>query len=174
MSVLIHPAIYAGATGAITTSAGLATTYTGLVLTNPIGSPVTLTVEQVSIAPIVAQAAARIIGLMVGYSGTTAQTQTTPITPTPVAPVGAFSGSGAGLLASAATITTPTLAMLLGELDTGAITVVTANIQVIPMRNNNGDPLIVIPPGGYVAFYTSTASTASSLAFSFTWGEYGE
>ena len=52
-------AIFAGAnTAGVTTSAGFATTCTGLILTNPTGSTVNLVLNKVSYAALVAQTAA--------------------------------------------------------------------------------------------------------------------
>lgn len=167
MAIPYHQGIYSGSTGAVTTSAALATTYTGLCLTNPINSPVSLVLQAISYVPVVAQAAARQLGIMGGYSATTAVTQTTPITPT----CNYLGGTaGYGLLASAATLpAAPTLMFLVAALLTAAITTAPAINGFIDL--DDGQPLVVIPPGAYLCFYTSTASTASSLAFSFQWGE---
>jgi hypothetical protein len=152
-------------TGQITT-VGLATTYTGLCLTNPVGSPVNLSVNKVGFAFIVAFAAASTIALMTGFNASTAVTQTTPVTVRNQFFTGGTSGSG--LLASAATLpTAPTLNTILGAGLTGAIT--TATVVTPAVVDLEGG--LEIPPGGYVAFYTSTASGAAGGAFSFQWEE---
>jgi len=164
MAFPITYATYSASTGLVTTSAGLATTFTGLVLTNPINSPVQLQLTSVTILPVVAQTAALQVGLSLGFNGTTAVTQTTPITPASNLVLGPQQ-PGKGLAASAATLPTATiLGPLITELETGAITTVPVAGIVYPVN-------IVISPGGYVATYTSAASVASSLAFSFTWQE---
>jgi hypothetical protein len=160
-------AVFSGTSGAITTTVGTATTYTGLVLTNPINSPVQLVLEAAFVAPIVAQTAAIQVGLMAGFSSTTAVTQTTAATV-----VSNFIGGavGSGLLAKAATLSaTPAILLVNGSLLTGAITTSTLVNGLIDL--NDGQPLIIIPPGGFLAFYTSAASVASSVVFSFQWGE---
>lgn len=161
--------IYSGASGAVTTSAALATTYTGLLLTNPVGSTVSLILESASFVPLVAQTAALSIGLL-GGSSATAVTQTTA-----VAPTNNYLGGpgGYGLLAKAATLpVAPTLLFLLGSLMTGAITVQDQAGAYIDL--NGGQPMVVVPPGAYVGFYTSAASVASSLNLSFQWAEVPE
>ena len=149
----------------VTTSAGFATTYTGYCLSNPIGSNVNLVVDKVKYAPLVAQTSALILGLMTGYSASTAVVHTTPLVP-----LSNFVGqpAGVGLIDSAATLPiAPTRLILLDSLLTGAITVApTGGANIIDMQGS-----IVVPPGGFVAFYTSAASVASSLAFGMTWEE---
>jgi hypothetical protein len=164
MSIPALYSTYSGATGPVTTTAGTATTYTGLVLTNPLNSPVSLQLYSCGFAPLVAQTSALSLGIMTGNADV-AVTQTTPITP-----VGALTeeGSGFGLLASSATLPlTPAVLLLLGSLLTGAITTVPQGGGLINLIPYN----IILLPGSYVAFYTSAASVATSLAFSFTWGE---
>ena len=158
-------AIFAGAnTAGVTTSAGFATTCTGLILTNPTGSTVNLVLNKVSYAALVAQTAALIFGLQTGVNPAAQVTQTTPIVP-----AGNFVGQpqGQGLLASAATLSVaPTRLILLDSLLTGAITTLPQGGKMIDMEGS-----LVIPPGGFVATYTSAASVASSLAFGFQWEE---
>ena len=148
----------------VTTSAGFATTLTGFCLTNPIGSTVNLVVNKVTYAELVAQTAAVLLGIQTGYSASTAVTQTTPLVP-----LSNFVGqpAGVGLIASAVTIpVAPTRVILLGSLTTSAITTQIGGGNVIDMEGS-----LVIPPGGYAAFYTSAASVASSLAFGMQWEE---
>jgi hypothetical protein len=115
-------------------------------------------------AEVVAQAAAILIGIQTGFNSGTAVTQTTPLVP-----LSNFVGqpAGVGLIASAVTLpTAPTRLILLGSLTTSAITTQIGGGNVIDMEGS-----IVIPPGGYAAFYTSAASAASSLAFGMHWEE---
>lgn len=157
-------ALFSGATPGVTTSVGLATTHTGLCLTNPIGSNVNLVVNAVGIGELVAPAAAMAIGLATGYNAATAVTQTTPITPASNFVGG---GQGVGLLASSTTLpTAPTLRTIFGSAGTVAATGFgqTGGVYLL-------DGSILVPPGGYVCTYTSTASGASGLAFSFQWEE---
>lgn len=159
-------AIFSGSITGQVTTVGLATTYTGLVLSNPIGSNVNLVINKVGFAFIVAFAAGATIGLMTGYNATTNVTHTAPVTPrnqffTSV-------GGGSGLLDSAATLpTAPTLNIILGAGLTGAIT--TATVVAPTVIDLEGS--IILPPGAYCAFYTSTVSGAAGGAFSLQWEE---
>jgi hypothetical protein len=153
-----------GNNSGVTTTVGTATTYTGLVLSNPIGSPVNLVVNKVGISNSVAPAAAMILGLMTGFSGTTNVVQTTP-----VVPQGNFvgQGNGVGLLAVSATLpVTPTLRMVLAFLTATAVTVVEEPDVFIDLEGS-----LILPPGAFVAVYTSVASGAAALAASFQWEE---
>jgi hypothetical protein len=150
---------------AATTTVGLATTYTGLCLSNPIGSGVNLVLLKCGYAAIVAFPAGAAIGLMVGYNATTNVTHTTPGTP-----ASSFVGVGAAPLAKldvAATLpTAPTLHTLFGSGLTGAIT--TAPQSGPAPIDLEGS--IILPPGAYAAFYTSTVSGAGFFG-SFSWME---
>ena len=161
----VRKAQYGGANLAgVTTTVGFATTYTGFCLTNPIGSTVNLVLNKVSYGSLVAQTGALVLGIMTGYSASTAVTQTTPLVPT-----SNFVGNttGTGVIASAVTMpVAPTRLLLLDTILTGAITTVTTGGKVVDLEGS-----IVIPPGGYAAFYTSAASVASSLVFGMQWEE---
>ena len=160
----LRKTVFSGATAGVTTSVGLATTHTGLCLTNPIGSTVNLVLNIVGIGELVAPAATMAIGLAAGFNSATAVTQTTPI-----APASTFigGGPGVGLLASAVTLpTAPTLRTIFGAVGTGAITTYGLVADV-----NSVDGTFIIPPGGYLCTFTSTASGASGMAFSFKWEE---
>jgi hypothetical protein len=156
--------VFSGGNAAgVTTSVGAATTHTGLCLTNPSGSGVNLVLNYVGVGELVAPAAAAIIGIATGFSAT-AVTQTTSI-----APQSNFVGSvqGAGLLASAVTLpVAPTLRQVLGAMGTVAATSQSLNVPTVELKG-----ILVIPPGGYACTFTSTASGASGMAFSFTWEE---
>jgi len=161
----VRKAMYSGAnlTG-VTTTAAFATTYTGMCLSNPIGSTVNLVLTKVTYAPVVAQTAALVMGIMTGYSASVNVTHTTPLVP-----LSNFVGqpAGTGLIDSSATLpVAPTRLILLGTLTTGAITQTLLNGSVTDMEGS-----VVIPPGGYAAIYTSAASVASSLAFGMMWEE---
>lgn len=156
--------VFSGANPAgVTTSVGASLTHTGLCLTNPTGSGVNLVLNTVGIAELVAPAAASIIALATGFSPT-AVTQTTPIVPQ-----GNFVGNvqGSGLLASAAILpVAPTVRHVLGAMGTVAATGFGLVTQTHELKG-----VIIIPPGGYLCTFTSTASGASGMAFSFTWEE---
>lgn len=162
----IRRTIFSGAIVGQVTTVGLNTTYTGLCLSNPVGSPVNLVLNKVGYAFLVAFAAASAIGLMTGFNASTNVTHTTPVTPR--SQFFNSTGGGVGLLDSAATLpTAPTLNTILGAGLTGAIT--TTPFGLGSLTDIEG--AIILPPGGYCAIYTSTASGAASGAFSFQWEE---
>lgn len=151
-------------TAGVTTSAGFATTHTGLCLSNPLGSGKNLVLLRVKYGALVAQAAAISVGLQTGYSASTNVTHTTP-----AVPLSNLVGSpaGVGLIDAAATLSaTPNRVILLDTILTGAITT-----GVIGGNQYDFNGSLVIPPGGFVATYTSAASAAASLVFGFTWEE---
>ena len=157
--------VFAGSTiTAVTTSAAFATTCTGCILSNPIGSTVNLAVRKFRYGGTVAQSAALILGLQTGYSASVNVVHTTPLVA-----LSNFVGqpAGTGLLDSAATLpVTPTRVILLDTLLTGAITTQTLGGNSFDFQDG-----IIVPPGGFIATYTSAASTATSLVFGFTWEE---
>src|SRR5437868_6824766 len=63
------------------TTAGLATTYTGLCVSNPINSTVNLALGKVGWSLLVVQAAVASISLACGFNSGTNVTHTTPVTP---------------------------------------------------------------------------------------------
>ena len=165
-----HEATYRGTVfnGAIVgqvTTVGLATTYTGLCLSNPVSSPVNLSIINAGVSFIVAFAAGAHVGIATGFNASTNVTHTTPVTVRKQLFSGV--GGGVGLLDSAATLpTAPTVNTILASGLTGAIT--TAPLTV---GNFVIDGQIVLSPGAYAIIYTSTASGAAGGAFSFTWEE---
>lgn len=161
-------ALFAAANQAATvTTVGLATTYTGLCLSNPLGSSINISILKAAAAFPVAPAAAIVVGLMVGYNAGTNVTHTTPSTTLR----SNFVGVGAapvGLVDTAATLpTAPTLQKVMGIVGTGAITVYGG----IPAIEEDFEGNIILPPGAYCAFYTSAASAASGFFGSFKWEE---
>lgn len=159
---LMNGANQAGAT----TTVGLATTYTGLCLSNPVGSGVNLVLTKVDVAFTVVPAAAMAVGVMTGYNAGTNVTHTTPGTPR-----SQFYGAGvagAGLIDTAATLpTAPVIDTILGSVGTAAITAVSE----MPAFSRDLEGSIILPPGAYAAIYTSTASGTSGMWASFTWEE---
>ncbi len=145
----------------ITTSAGLATTYTGLCLSNPAASTKNLSIRRVSAFMDVATTAITTIGLIVGYSAAGVVTHTTPVTslqPT-------FLGNATvpqGLTDSACTIVgTPVWNQFISTLVT-----TTEGGGTVDVEGS-----LIIPPGGYVAIGTSIASGSSGLWGSIEWEE---
>ena len=157
--------LFAAATQSVTTTTvGLAATYTGLCVSNPVGSPVNLSILRVGWAFLVAFPAAAALGLMKGFNSGTNVTHTTPVTPI----AQNTAASGVGLADVSCTMpTAPVLNTVLGSGVTGAIT---TSMQISPsIYDLNGT--ILLPPGGYVAFYTSTVSGTSAFFGSMLWEE---
>jgi len=145
-------------TAGTTTSAGLSTTQTGLLVLNPNNSPVNLVINKVGYAFLVAFAAASAIGLQTGNQSTALLSG---LTTTNTSVRSNYAGSGVvgnALTYSAATTTAPALQQLFGAGLTGAITTVP---QVYSYFDLEGS--LVVPPGAWVGSYTSTASGASGM-----------
>lgn len=153
-----------------TTSAGLATTFTGLLLYNPQNSTVNVVVNKVGYSFLVAFGAASAIGVMTGVSPTNPGTATTNTT-VRANYVGLPNGSGQAIAYSTATLTatgaTPVLHSVFGSGLTGAIT----TVPFVPGLFNDYEGSIILPPGTYIATYTSTASGTSGLLASFQYEE---
>ena len=166
-------AMFTGATqGVIATAtvAGLTTATTGVpVLYNPIGNTNNVVITKVSIAFVLAPAAPVAYGIATGFNGATAISGTL----TSVAPKSRYIGLGAAPTAAmyfsaAITLpTAPTLDIILGVADTGAIT----TTPVGPQAYVDLEGSIILPPGGYAVIYTSAVMVANSLLSSFQWEE---
>jgi hypothetical protein len=156
----------AALTAGTTTSVGLSTTQTGLLLLNPNNSSVNLVVNKVGYCFLVAFAAASAIGIQAGTQSTALLSGlTTTNTQTKSNLIGNPTSSQA-LTYSAATTTAPWVQMLFGTGLTGAITTTPAVYSFFDIEGG-----LIIPPGGWIATYTSTASGASSTLASFTYEE---
>jgi hypothetical protein len=159
--------IYVGSNGAVpsVTTVALATTYTGLALINPQASTVNLTLLKVGYSFLVAFPAAATIGLMAGFAAGGVTTFSAAATDGANTFVGGPRSQGRACL-SATLVGSPFLHTVFGSGLTGAITTTPDIQQIVDMEGS-----VVIPPGGYVAIYTSTVSGAASLAGSFMWEE---
>lgn len=142
---------------AVTTTAGLATTFTGLAISNPAGSGVNAVLSLFTVGQ-VAVGAAGAVGIMSG-SGAAAGS---------LVPKNAIvSGTTGKVTASAgATIATPVLDMVVGSL--GSLATTGYGLQPGLAVDLGGS--IIIPPGFYAASYT-TIVTTTSLIFGFMWEE---
>lgn len=146
----------------ITTSAALSTSYTGLVLQNPVGSQFNIVLTKVGYAFTVAPTAAVVVGLMTGVNATTF---TTNLVVARNRYVGGI--TSIAVASTNTTIATPVLETVLGTVLTGAIT--TQSQQAPTVVDMEGS--LILTPGAFVAFYTSTASGASGFLGSFQWVE---
>ena len=150
---------------AVATVALGTTAYTGLSLSNPVGSTVNLVLANCSYALSVAAPTAGYLGLETGYNSSTNVTHTTPTTvASNFIGVGAI---GTGLGDSASTLpTAPTNRIMLCNTNTVATTAYNGSApQIVPL-----DGSIILPPGAYIAFYTFATNTAAWW-FGFTWEE---
>lgn len=142
---------------AVSTTAGLATTWTGLAISNPGGSGVNAVLNIFTAAQIAAGVAG-VVGIMTG-SGAAAGS---------LVPKNAIIGNPTGKVTASngATIATPMLDIPLGEI--GSLATTGYGLQngvVIDLQGS-----IIVPPGFYAATYTSAACT-SAFIFGFQWEE---
>ena len=156
----------AALTAGTTTSAGLTTTQTGLLLLNPNNSTVNLVVNKVGYCFLVAFAAASAIGIQAGTQSTAALSGLTTTNTQIKSNIIGNPISSQALTYSAATTTAPWVQMLFGSGLTGAITTTPAVYSFFDLEGG-----LIIPPGGWIATYTSTASGASGTLASFTYEE---
>ena len=144
-----------------TLSAGLATTYTGLCLSNPAASGVNLVVQKVSGALIVAPAAVLGLGLITGYLAAGITTHTTPLTPAP-RKIGS-SATPAGLVDAACTLVgTPVWTQWLA--DNSASAGLFGFVQ-----DTEGE--IILQPGAYLAIGANVAGPTAGFLGAISWEE---
>lgn len=142
----------------VTTTAALATTFTGLAVGNPVGSGVNLVLNKFSAAQF-AVGVAGTIGVM-GGAGVIAASLT---------PQSRILGGGAVSKATAsagATISTPVLISTFGSV--GSVATTGYGLESGIFVDLEGS--LIVPPGSFIASYTSTAQT-SAFQFSFGWEE---
>lgn len=144
-----------------TLSAGLATTYTGLCLSNPAASGKNLAIQNVNAQIIVAPGAVLALGLIVGFSAAGVVTHTTPIT---LLQNSLINGAApvAKLDAACTIVGTPAWFRWLF-----------ANAASAGLGGFNYDAKggIIIPPGGYIAIGANVAGPTAGLVGSFEWTE---
>lgn len=152
----------ANQTGA-TSSAALATTYTGLCLSNPAGSGQNLSILRVSALFVVAPAALTAIGLIVGYAVGGITAHTTPLV-VGNALVGTIPTNPlVGLADAACTLVgTPAWARWMAA---------TPSATAVFSFTEDAKGTLLIPPGGYVAIGTSIAGPTAGLLASIEWEE---
>lgn len=148
----------------VTLSAGLATTYVGLCVSNPAASTKNLLLRRVSGVVMVAPAAFLAFGLITGFLAAGITVHTTPITPKASKLGGA---AGLGLADSACTL-----------VGTGANAPLWARWFSASNVTANGTQFnedlaggILIPPGGYAAIGANVAGPAAGFLGSIEWAE---
>lgn len=154
---------FAASQAVATTTVGLAATYTGLALTNPIGSTVNLVINKVSLMQSLIQSTqVEAYAIATGFSATTQVTQTTPVTPHT-----SKIGSGLtpqGLAASSATLpVAPVYTTFLGATST-ATADPTSNVTDL-------EGSLILMPGAYLCFVTPAQASVAGLWFSVSWEE---
>jgi hypothetical protein len=143
---------------ATSTTAAFATTFTGLSLANPTGSGVNLILRRFTCAQ-VAAAVAGAVGIMSGAGAAAGS-----ITPTAMTIGSAQVSKAVG--SAGATIATPVLVGAYGTLGSQA----TTGFGIMPGIVVELDGSIIVPPGFFVASYT-TAATTNALIFGFVYEE---
>jgi hypothetical protein len=136
-------------------SVALATTYTGLCLSNPLGSGKDLILLAAQFAITVAEVAIASQHLIGGYSATTSVTHTTPLAAPGIQ--NAYLGGGnapVGKVDSSATIPTPGYLLPLRSGFTAGALGGPAMGQIVDLGG-----LIIVPPGGFIAIGALTAIT---------------
>ncbi len=144
---------------AVTTSAALTTTFTGLSIANPSTSGVNLVILRFSVAQFAVGAAA-MIGLMSGVGASAgALTVRNRLTQT-------VNGSVTVASAGSTLGGTPVLEGVYGQCGSLA----TTGYGLTPGLVVNLDGEIIVAPGNFLATYTTIATT-TALAFGFVWEE---
>ncbi len=145
---------------AVTTTAALATTYTGLVLGNPATSTVNVVIDKFCCAQF-AVGAAGAVGIMTGTTGTNTITDTLVPRNRKVGGARSQATSNAGQ-----TISTPVLEQVFGSL--GSVATTGYGLQPGIVVDLEGS--LILPPGFFVAAYT-TVVTTTALIFGFSFSE---
>lgn len=155
-------ALFLGANSAgVTTSAGLATTYVGICLSNPAANTFNLVLRRVSGMVTVITAAVAGVGLITGYVAGGVTAHTTALTPANA--IIGVTGTATAKLDSACTIVgTPAWTMFFGSTPTA-----TTN----PSFSYDLEGSIILPPGAYAAIGTTVPSSSSGFWGSMEWEE---
>jgi hypothetical protein len=138
-------------------SVALATTYTGLLLYNPLGSGKILVPTKIKFALSVAPAAIATVGLLGGFAATGGVTAQTAAVAVQSSQIGNLS-KGVGITLSQATITTPTWIMQLYDgFTAAALPAPTPPVEL--------DGSIQILPGAFIGIGALTAVTGLGSIF---------
>lgn len=155
---------FSASTQAVATSTvGLATTYTGLVISNPITSVVNLVLDLASVMQSVVQAVQiEAYAIACGYNATTNVTHTTPLT---VRSKKIGSGaSGTGVADISATL--PTAPFYDTFVHNTGTAIANGTGAVIDLQGS-----IILIPGAYACWVTPAQASVAGLWFSFSWEE---
>jgi hypothetical protein len=146
-----------------TSTVGLATTYTGLVLSNPVASTVNLVLNKASVMQSVIQSVQpEAYAIACGYNGTTDVTHTTPL-----AIKSNLIGSGDSSAARAdISATLPTAPFYHTFVHNTASATVNGTGSVVDLEGS-----IILIPGAYAMWVTPAQASVAGLWFSFSWEE---
>lgn len=146
-----------------TTTVGLATTYTGLCLSNPLGSTVNLVMLKATFNQSVIQVTqVEAFALATGFNATTQVTHTATITPQ-TCKIGSGAVAKANADSSSTLPTAPFYTAFVGA--TGAAAADATN-NVIDLEGS-----IVLIPGAYICWVTPAQASVAGMWFSFAWEE---
>lgn len=146
-----------------TTTVGLATTYTGLCISNPIGSGVIMELSLASIMQSVIQSTqVEAYAIAVGFNATTNVTHTAALTP-----VSNKVGSGLTAIGKADTSATlPTAPTYHTFVQNTGTAVANGTGSVVDLKGS-----IMLMPGAYACWVTPAQASVAGLWFSFSWTE---
>lgn len=154
---------FAATTALVTTTVGLAATYTGLSLSNPIGSTVNLVLNKVTFMQSVIQSTQiEAFAIATGFNATTQVTHTTPVTPR-TCKVGSGIVPQALADVSSTLPTAPVYTVFIGATSTATAD---ATFGVADL-----DGSIILTPGAYAAWVTPAQASVAGMWFSFQWEE---
>jgi hypothetical protein len=145
-----------------TTTVGLATTYTGLCIINPITSTVNAVLNKASVMQSVIQSVQpEAFAIATGFNSTVAVTNTTPL-----AVRSNMTGGLPGVVTASISATLPTAPFYdLFVANTGSATT-NGTGTVIDIEGS-----IILPPGGYALWVTPAQASVAGMWFSFSWEE---
>lgn len=154
---------FAATQGGQTTSAGLATTYVGCCVSNPVGSKVNLVINKIGWAWTVIAAAVNSVGIAVGYSANTSVTHTTALAVNTTF----FTNSGTGAWAKAdSSATLPVAPIYYMFVDDTPTATTNPKGGLVDLEGS-----LILPPGAYVCTVTAAASSAAAFWASIQWEE---
>jgi len=145
----------------VATTVGLATTYTGLALVNPIGSPVNLVLNKCTVQSTVLPTVVNEFGLAIGYNSATAVTLTSA-----AVPQSCLVGTGLVAKAKAAISATLPTAPVYSHFVASQTSATSNTGGVIDLEGS-----IILIPGSYAIWASQAASTAAAMWLSFQWEE---
>ncbi len=154
---------YVASQAVVTTTVGLATTYTGLVISNPVGSQINAVLLKATMQQSVIQATQiEAYGIALGFNAVTNVTHTAA-----VAPQASKVGSGAVAQVKADSSATLPTAPVYAAFVTNTSSATTN----APGGMIDFDGSVILMPGAYAMFVTPAQASVAGLWFSFIWEE---